>query len=176
MKFSGKLLLSAALAVSLSACASTDMVDSSAASSTPPVVSSQNGNSVANPGSINQNTIEYFQLSVGDRVFFGTDQYSLNAEAQQILQRQASWLANNPGKTVTIEGHADERGTRAYNLALGASRADSVRNYLISLGIQPSRLTTVSYGKERPVETCSNESCWFVNRRAVTVVLNGANS
>ena len=116
------------------------------------------------------NTPEYFKVVVGDRVFFGFDKYDLSPQAQQTLVKQAQWFAANPGTTAVIEGHTDERGTREYNLALGARRANSVRTFLVGQGVDPSRLRTVSYGKERPVALCSNESCWSQNRRAVTVV------
>jgi peptidoglycan-associated lipoprotein len=116
------------------------------------------------------NTIEYFNQVVGDRVFFATDEYTLDAEDQDTLRRQAEWLQANQGTSVTVEGHADERGTREYNLALGARRANSMREYLIAQGVSPGRLQAVSYGKERPVALCSDESCWAQNRRAVSVV------
>jgi peptidoglycan-associated lipoprotein len=103
-------------------------------------------------------------------VFFGTDRHDLDAEAQATLRKQAEWLAANPNTSAVIEGHADERGTREYNLALGARRANSARTFLVGQGIDPGRLRTVSYGKERPVALCSDESCWSQNRRAVTVV------
>lgn len=115
-------------------------------------------------------TVAYFNQVVGDRVFFGTDQHRLDGEAQRTLDRQAQWLQANPGTNVTIEGHADERGTRQYNLALGARRANSVRRYLVQRGVDASRLRAVTFGKERPVSTCSNESCWSQNRRGVSVV------
>ena len=115
-------------------------------------------------------TVEYFNVVVGDRVFFATDRHDLSPEAQQTLVKQAQWFAANPGTTAVIEGHADERGTREYNLALGARRANSVRDFLVGQGVDPGRLRTVSYGKERPVALCSDESCWSQNRRAVTVV------
>lgn len=116
------------------------------------------------------NTVAYFNQVIGDRVFFATDEYTLDASDQSTLQQQAEWLMTNTGTSATVEGHADERGTRQYNLALGARRANSVRQYLISLGVPPSRLEAVTYGKERPVALCSDESCWSQNRRAVTVV------
>ncbi len=122
------------------------------------------------------NSIEYFNQVVGDRVFFGTDEYTLDGEDQQTLRRQAEWLQANPGTSATVEGHADERGTREYNLALGARRANSAREFLISQGIAPARLQAVSYGKERPVALCSDESCWSQNRRAVTVVTGAPTS
>ncbi|MEL7174347.1 MAG: OmpA family protein, partial [Pseudomonadota bacterium] len=93
--------------------------------------------------------------------------------AQDVLVQQAQWLANNPGVSATIEGHADERGTRDYNLALGARRASAVRSFLASQGVDSSRLRTVTFGKERPISTCSNESCWSENRRGVTVLAGG---
>ena len=119
----------------------------------------------ATPGSV-----EDFVVNVGDRVFFDTDQYTLNGQAQNTLGLQAQWLQQNAGAAIMIEGHADERGTREYNIALADRRATSVRNFLVSQGIQSGRVQTVSYGKERPVEACSNDSCWRVNRRGVTVV------
>ena len=106
-----------------------------------------------------------------DRVFFDVDQYVLSTPAKLILDRQAEFLLNNPSYNVTIEGHADERGTREYNLALGARRAQSVQDYFMSLGIAQNRLSTLSFGKERPEETCSAEACYAKNRRAVLVVL-----
>jgi peptidoglycan-associated lipoprotein len=108
--------------------------------------------------------------SVGDRVFFLTDRSDLTAEAQRILKGQAEWMRRYPNLTFTIEGHADERGTREYNLALGDRRATMVRNFLIAAGIAENRLRTVSYGKERPVVVASNEAAWAQNRRGVTTI------
>ncbi|MEZ7812782.1 MAG: peptidoglycan-associated lipoprotein Pal [Paracoccaceae bacterium] len=112
----------------------------------------------------------YFQGSVGDRVFFEVDQTTLTAQERDILNQQASWLQGNANYNIVIEGHADEQGTREYNLALGARRASSVQDYLTMQGITPSRMRTVSYGKERPVEICSIEECYARNRRSVTVL------
>ena len=117
---------------------------------------------------------EYFNQTIGDRVFFAVDQSNLSAEAIATLDQQANWLLSNPNYTVIIEGHADEQGTREYNLALGARRAASAQEYLISRGVAPNRLSTISYGKERPIEICSNEACYSRNRRAVTVIAAGA--
>jgi len=114
-----------------------------------------------------------FGVNVGDRVFFETDSSELTSAAQATLTKQAAWLTRYGNYAFTIEGHADERGTREYNFALGARRAQATRDYLISKGIAASRMRTVSYGKERPVATCDDISCWSQNRRAVTV-LNGA--
>ncbi|WP_225899586.1 peptidoglycan-associated lipoprotein Pal [Croceicoccus gelatinilyticus] len=106
-----------------------------------------------------------------DRVYFDTDRYNIDSADMATLQSQAQWLMQYPNVRVTIEGHADERGTRDYNLALGERRANSAKNYLVSLGIPSTRITTVSYGKERPVAMGSNESAWAQNRRAVTVTV-----
>jgi peptidoglycan-associated lipoprotein len=114
-----------------------------------------------------------FSSSVGDRVFFDTDQTDVSDRGQATLDKQAQWLNRYGRYNFTIEGHADERGTREYNFALGARRAESVKNYLISKGVSASRIKTISYGKERPVATCDDISCWSQNRRAVTV-LDGA--
>jgi len=108
--------------------------------------------------------------SVGDRVFFDFDKSDLKGEARATIESQAEWLKANPGVTVTIEGHCDERGTREYNLALGDRRANSVRSYLIALGIDANRVSTISYGKERPEVLGSNEWAWAQNRRGVMIV------
>ncbi|SNT25159.1 peptidoglycan-associated lipoprotein Pal [Sphingopyxis indica] len=106
-----------------------------------------------------------------DRIFFDFDQYNVDAQDQATLQSQAQWLQRNPAVRVTLEGHADERGTRDYNIALGERRANAAKNYLASLGIDPSRINVISYGKERPAALGSNEEAWAQNRRAVTVVI-----
>jgi peptidoglycan-associated lipoprotein len=111
-----------------------------------------------------------FVVNVGDRVFFETDQTDLTPQGRATLDKQAQWLAQYNRYTFTVEGHADERGTREYNIALGAKRAQSVREYLIARGIDASRMRTISYGKERPVAVCDDISCWSQNRRAVTVL------
>ncbi len=117
----------------------------------------------------NANNIDYIEENIGDTVLFPVDQHYLTPAAMQILDRQAQWMisASNP---ILIEGHADEQGTREYNLALGARRAASVRDYLVQKGVPRSRIDVVSYGKERPLAICSDETCWSKNRRAVTVV------
>jgi peptidoglycan-associated lipoprotein len=111
-----------------------------------------------------------FVVNVGDRVFFDTDSSDLSAQAQATLDKQAQWLSHYGQYSFTIEGHADERGTREYNIALGARRAETVREYLVSRGIAAQRMRTISYGKERPVAVCDDISCWAQNRRAVTVL------
>ena len=126
------------------------------------------GYGAAGPGSVQE-----FNQVVGDRVFFDTDQTDLSSTAQGTLDKQAAWLNKYDRYGFTIEGHADERGTREYNFALGARRAQSVHDYLAAKGVSPARMKTISYGKERPVAVCDDISCWSQNRRAVTV-LNGA--
>jgi peptidoglycan-associated lipoprotein len=111
-----------------------------------------------------------FVANVGDRVWFAFDKSVVTPEGRQILQKQADWLKKYPNVTVTIEGHCDERGTREYNLALGERRATAVKNVLVALGIPANRMTTISYGKERPAVVGSNEAAWAQNRRGVTVV------
>jgi peptidoglycan-associated lipoprotein len=122
------------------------------------------------------NTVEYFNVVVGDRVFFDTDRHELTSDAQYVLSKQAQWFVANPGATAIIEGHADERGTREYNLALGARRANSARAFLISQGVDGGRLRTVSYGKERPMALGSDAQAWSQNRRGVTVVAGAPTS
>ena len=121
-------------------------------------------------------TPQDFVQNVGDRVFFETDSTDLTPQARATLDKQAQWLSNyQQYSQFTVEGHADERGTREYNIALGARRAQAVRSFLASRGIDASRMRTISYGKERPVAVCNDASCWTQNRRAVTV-LNGGSS
>ena len=127
------------------------------------------------PGSASDPTsVAYFRQSVGDRVLFLVDQSTLTPEGRAVLSAQAQWLQQNPQYAVTIEGHADEQGTREYNLALGARRAAAAQEFLVSQGIASTRINTVSYGKERPLEICSDEACYAQNRRAVTVLASGA--
>ena len=128
------------------------------------------GAGAATPGSAQD-----FTVNVGDRIFFDTDSSSIRADAQTTLARQAQWLNQYRQYAIVIEGHADERGTREYNLALGARRAAATRDFLVSKGVSASRLKTISYGKERPVAVCDDISCWSQNRRAVTT-LSGAGS
>jgi peptidoglycan-associated lipoprotein len=124
------------------------------------------GNAAATPGSQQD-----FVVNVGDRVFFETDATELTPQSRATLDKQAQWLSNyTQYSQFTVEGHADERGTREYNIALGARRAQVVRDYLISRGVAANRMQTISYGKERPVAICDDISCWSQNRRAVTVL------
>ncbi|MDG1287318.1 MAG: peptidoglycan-associated lipoprotein Pal [Rickettsiales bacterium] len=123
-------------------------------------------------GSITPGTQADLEANVGDRVLFGTNSSTVDGEAQATLERQASWLRKYSDVNVIIEGHADERGTREYNLALGERRANSAKNYIVGLGISPTRVSTISYGKERPSVLGHSGSSWAQNRRAVTVVAN----
>lgn len=124
-------------------------------------------------GQLDPSSTAYFSERVGDRVLFAVDESTLGDSARQTLIGQANWLNANPEYTAIVEGHADEQGTREYNLALGARRAASARDFLVSQGVASSRLRTVTYGKERPIEVCSTEDCYAKNRRAVTVIAGG---
>ena len=119
---------------------------------------------------------EDLRVNVGDTVHFDYNKYAVLDADKATLQRQAAWLAKFPAIKVTVEGNADERGTREYNIALGAKRANAVKEYLVSLGVSAARVDTVSYGKEKPICSESTESCWAQNRRGVTVIASGANS
>lgn len=154
----------AAAALALSACANKQLDQSANAGGLGP--NGQYGYGAGGP--VVPGTEREFEVRVGDKVYFTTDSVQLTQEAQQTLRGQARWLNQYPKYTITIEGHADERGTREYNLALGARRAAAVRAYLTQLGVNPRRLRTVSFGKERPVEVCNDISCWSKNRRAHT--------
>ncbi|HWE05974.1 MAG TPA: peptidoglycan-associated lipoprotein Pal [Rhizomicrobium sp.] len=136
----------------------------------PPPASTQNQvESTVVPGSVQD-----FRVNVGDTVHFEYDKYDIKGQDRDLLQRQAQWLQKYAQVRVTVEGHCDERGTREYNLALGARRANAVKEYLVSLGVPSARVDTISYGKERPICTESDESCWAQNRRGVTTITSGA--
>ena len=157
------LLPIAAAALLLAACESdkptnTPAVSTNNTTATPPAATG------IKPGSI-----EDFRVNVGDRVFFAYDKFDLSADSRRTLERQAAWLKQYASVRLAVEGHADERGTREYNLALGERRANAAKDYLVALGVPASRLTTVSYGKERPSELGSNEAAWSRNRRGVSV-------
>jgi peptidoglycan-associated lipoprotein len=129
-----------------------------------------NDQNALNGGTAAPGSQQDFVVNVGDRVFFETDSSELTDQARATLDKQSQWLNNYNRYSFTIEGHADERGTREYNIALGARRAETVRQYLVSRGIGAQRMRTISYGKERPVALCNDISCWSQNRRAVTVL------
>ena len=155
-----------AVAVLLAACASKKPQTAGAAAggaATPPPM-------MAKPSGPSPDSIEYFNQVVGNTVSFDYDKYDLRPDAQAILRGQAAWLNQNPSRTVTVEGHCDERGTREYNLGLGERRANAAKQYLVSLGLSAGRVKTISYGKERPACVSSDESCWAKNRRDVSAV------
>ncbi len=169
-----KFFISIFMVLFVAACATTpkDSADSSGSGS------SSSGSDVSSEGTITETTgsgivsgsQEDLIVNVGDRVFFGYDSSDLDSDALELLQDQVAWLKQNSDVTITIEGHCDERGTREYNLALGEKRAQAVKNYLIGLGINPDRVSTISYGKERPAVVGSNDGAWAQNRRSVTLV------
>jgi peptidoglycan-associated lipoprotein len=150
-----------ALAVVLAACASKKEQAAGGASTAAPM------EKATGPA---PDSVEYFNQVVGNTVNFDFDKFDLRPDAQAILRGQAAWLNQNPARTVTVEGHCDERGTREYNLGLGERRANSVKQYLVSLGVSAGRLKTISYGKERPICVSSDETCWAKNRRGVSAV------
>ena len=121
---------------------------------------------------VGSDTVQMLAVDVPDRVFFAYDSYSLTSGAQETLSKQAKWLKANGSVTISIEGHADERGTREYNLALGDRRANAAKDFLMAQGISSSRITTISFGKERPANAASNKTAWAQNRRSVTVRTN----
>ena len=172
-----KLFTGALLVFFLAACSTTpkDTADSSGSgSSSSSDVSSSAEGTITETGpdstSIEPGSQEDLIVNVGDRVFFNYDSSELDSDAQELLQDQVAWLKQHSNVSVIIEGHCDERGTREYNLALGEKRAQSVKNYLISLGISSERVATISYGKERPAVVGSNDGAWAQNRRSVTIV------
>ena len=175
MAYVTKAVLMTVAALGLAACKNPDRYGAGGAGGAGAGGYGAGGVNGAGLGGANDPTsIAYFQQTLGDRIFFAVDQSTLSAEAQGILGRQAQWLQSNPNYAIIIEGHADEQGTREYNLALGARRASAAQNFLISQGVAPNRMRTVSYGKERPIEVCATESCFSKNRRAVTVLSMGA--
>jgi len=166
------ILLASVLA--LAACTNPDRFDSAGAGG---AGGAGGMGGIGAPGSASDpRSPAYFQQTIGDRVLFAVDQSSISPEYQTVLNGQAEWLMTNSDYVAIVEGHADEQGTREYNLALGARRANAVQEYLISRGVAPSRLRVISYGKERPIELCSVESCYAKNRRAVTIISAGLSS
>jgi len=153
--------------VALAACASNKPVETTAPPTPPPVATPA-------PHGPTPGSVEDFRVTVGDRIFFAYDQSDLSPEARSVLERQAAWLRQYPSVRVLVEGNCDERGTREYNLALGARRAAAARDYLASLGVSGDRMQTVSYGKERPLDPRSQEEAWSVNRNAHTQIVSGA--
>jgi peptidoglycan-associated lipoprotein len=161
------IILALAAVATLAACASRP--DPTPTGPTGPATPQVTQPSGPTPGSV-----EDFRVSVGDRVFFGYDRFDLSTEARAVLERQAAWLRRYPNVRVLVAGNCDERGTREYNLALGARRAAAARDFLVSLGIDGGRIESVSYGKERPLDARANEEAWSVNRNAHTQIVSGA--
>jgi peptidoglycan-associated lipoprotein len=157
-----KLAFALSAALTLAACSSNKALDGAGG---PGGAGGAGAGGAATPGSAQD-----FVVNVGDRVFFETDSSDLTPTATATLDKQAAWLNQYPRYAITMEGHADERGTREYNFALGARRGQAARDYLVSRGINGSRIKMISYGKERPVAVCDDISCWSQNRRAVTVL------
>ncbi len=168
-----KFLISAFLVLFVAACATKpkDSADTSGSGATSSDSDGVEGSITETAGSgIVSGSQEDLIVNVGDRVFFGYDSSELDSDALELLQDQVAWLKQHNNVSVTIEGHCDERGTREYNLALGEKRAQAVKNYLIGLGVNPDRVSTISYGKERPAVVGSNDGAWAQNRRSVTTV------
>ncbi|WP_417476905.1 peptidoglycan-associated lipoprotein Pal [Maricaulis sp.] len=160
----------AALGAFATACASTPPVQDAAPIAQPTTESPVQHHEPTGPIA---GSLEDFVQNAGDRVFYGYDRHDLTPEARETLRRQAAWLASYRGTRILVSGNCDERGTREYNLALGARRANAARDYLVSQGVDPSRISTVSYGKERPACRDSGEACWAVNRNATTMITGG---
>ena len=160
MKSTLKFLIAAGAILAVAAC--------SEEPASPEAAAANSGGSTA--AAVDQSTLQYFQQTVGDSVFFATNASSISPRARQTLQRQAQWLNANLAVNAQIAGHADERGTREFNLALGARRAESVRSFLVSQGVAAGRLSTISYGKERPAVIGSGKTAWSKNRRGYTRV------
>ncbi|WP_300540735.1 peptidoglycan-associated lipoprotein Pal [Maricaulis sp.] len=165
-----KLFAIAALGAFATACASTPPADDPEPIE-PPRSAEPVDRGPSEPAGPTPGSTEHFVQTAGDRVFFGLDRHDLTNEARETLRRQAAWLASYSDARILVAGNCDERGTREYNLALGARRANAARDYLISQGVDPSRISTVSYGKERPTCTQSNEQCWAINRNATTSIV-----
>ena len=183
MKTTLKLTAAAAVVLAIGACASqpepveqtdtqapVETVDTDTAP-TEPVETAPTG-----PTGPAAGTLEDFRVNVGERVYFDLNGYRLDTADQEILKRQAAWLQSYPGVRILVAGNCDERGTREYNLALGERRASIVKDYLVSLGVDPSRIDTISYGKERPIAAGSDEQAWAQNRNGFTQIVSGTSS
>ena len=171
-----RLALVAAAALSVTACASRPKPGPAPEPAPPPAVAPtpEPTPAPAPSASVTPGTIQDFVINIGERVFFDLDSYSVRADAAPLLDAQAAWLVRYPNVQVRIEGNADERGTREYNLALGSRRANSVREHLVSRGVAPSRISTVSFGKERPIDPGTTEDAFQQNRNARTAIVGGA--
>ncbi|WP_420434234.1 peptidoglycan-associated lipoprotein Pal [Hyphobacterium sp.] len=168
-----KFVMVAGMTALLAACASTPQTTDNNSGPSEPPRTTRTETPAANPGPV-PGTTAHFVATAGDRVFYDLDRSTLTSAGRETLRRQADWLNAYPSVTIRIAGNCDERGTREYNLALGARRANAARDYLVSLGVSPSRIQTVSYGKERPTCRESSERCWSLNRNATTMITGGA--
>lgn len=179
--FIAKILIVAGLALAVSACVSEPPPTEPVVPTPPPVVE-KTEKKVEEKTDVREEvytgptrgSVEEFRVRVGERVYFGTDMYNIDQDDMETLNRQAEWLKTYPNVNVLIAGNCDERGTREYNLALGARRANSVKEYLVARGISPDRIETISYGKERPLDGRSTEEAWEINRNAQTQIVSGA--
>nr|WP_022697037.1 peptidoglycan-associated lipoprotein Pal [Euryhalocaulis caribicus] len=171
MKF--QIALFAAAALVAAGCAKKDEPVDTTPSQPPQTTDRGDPNANIDRGPVPGTEADFVE-NAGDRVFYELDSYQLDSEGRATLDRQAAWLQEYPNVTVLVGGHADERGTREYNLALAARRANSAKDYLVSRGIDPSRLSTVSYGEERPVCSASSQECWALNRNATSNIVSGA--
>ena len=168
-----KIAAVSALALSLAACATKKKEDlPPPPATTAPVPTPDMPGPVSQSGPVPGSRADFLAQAGTDTVYFGTDSYDVDGEDQATLSKQAQWLAKYPNASITVEGHCDERGTREYNLALGERRANAAKNYLVSIGVSAARISVISYGKERPAASGSDEASWAQNRRAVTVVPN----
>ena len=175
-KYLRRYILVTLMSLVLAACA-TAPKETASSTSTTTSSSSSSSSEVSKPQVIDgvyvgSDTVEMLAVNVPDRIFFAYDSYSLTSDAQDTLAKQAKWLKANGSVTISIEGHADERGTREYNLALGDRRANAAKDFLMAQGISSNRITTISFGKEKPVNAASNATAWAQNRRSVTVRTN----
>ncbi len=177
--FKSKLLITAALAMALGACASKPdpieddiIIETPKPSPTPAPTPTPTPTPTATPTPTGPapGTEEEFRIKVGERVYFETDMFNVDSYDMQTLDRQAAWLLMYPNVRVTVAGNCDERGTREYNIALGARRANAVKDYLVNKGVPASRIDTISYGKERPIDPRSNAEGWAINRNAFTML------
>lgn len=169
-----KLVIALGLALSLAACSKKNSSLETAGIGAGGGAGANGSDGLSGSEALTPGSVAEFKTSVGDRVFFENDQSTLTAEGREILVKQANWLQQYPDVMIQVEGHADERGTREYNISLSARRATAVRSFLISQGISEDRVATIAYGKERPAKLCEAEECWSQNRRAVTVITSGA--
>jgi len=175
MNSASKLAMVAVLALAVAGCAPKKPKQLPPAPGEPAASGQNPGGADQNAGGVTPGSVEDFRAQAGsDTIHFGTDLYDIDSSAAAVLDAQAAWLAKYPSVRVTIEGHCDERGTREYNLALGARRANSVREFLVSHGVAPGRITTISYGKERPLDPGNGEDAWAKNRNGHTAITAGA--